>query len=221
MANQITTLRLALLFVLVAIVYAAPAAWQVAPPLLLVIVFALDGLDGFVARNRHEVSRFGAMYDIAADRVVENVLWVVATHLSYTPVWVPIVFITRGFVVDLIRAQTPGTLHAPFGVFHSAAGRWITESRFVRILYAVVKAAAFGWILAIHAARELDPDWFKPWTPTVRVVTWALVGLAVGLCLIRAAPVILSALFAKSRRGDRAPETIESRLQEVSPGAND
>ena len=103
MANLITTIRFALLFVLVASAYFATATWQLLNAPLLLLIIALDGVDGYVARRRGETSAFGAIFDIAVDRVVENVLWVVLAHLDLVPVWVAIVFITRGSIVDSIR----------------------------------------------------------------------------------------------------------------------
>ena len=45
-------------------------------------VIGLDGVDGYVARKRNETSVFGSIFDIAIDRVVENVLWVVLADLG-------------------------------------------------------------------------------------------------------------------------------------------
>src|SRR4029078_3138995 len=102
MANLITLSRLLLLFVVVAIAY-APSSWlKLIDIPLLIFVFVTDGLDGHVARKRGEASQFGAMFDISVDRIVELSLWVVFTHLDLVSVWVPLVFVVRGSIVDVI-----------------------------------------------------------------------------------------------------------------------
>ena len=88
MANLITLGRFILLIVLVILAYAPNPKLQLINCPLLVIVFILDGVDGYVARKRKEESLFGAIFDIAIDRVVENVLWVVLVDLRIIPVWV-------------------------------------------------------------------------------------------------------------------------------------
>ena len=100
MANLITLSRFLLLFLLVASAYSAPPVWQLGNAPLLFLIIALDGVDGYVARKRNETSVFGSIFDIAIDRVVENVLWVVLADLGLVPIWVAIVFITRSSIVD-------------------------------------------------------------------------------------------------------------------------
>ena len=72
MANLITLSRLLLLIVVVVIAYQPEHPWwQLANVPLLIFLFVTDGLDGYVARKRGEASVFGAMFDIAGDRIVE------------------------------------------------------------------------------------------------------------------------------------------------------
>lgn len=200
MANRITTLRLLLLFALVVLVYELPAAWQLVNAPLLVLIFVLDGVDGYVARRWREVTTFGALYDIAVDRVIENALWIVFTHLGYVSVWVPIVFVTRGFVVDVIRSHAGRRGQTPFSMMRTALGRWLVASRFMRAAYAAVKAAAFAWILVLRPVPELMPATWSAWSGLLDGVTQALVWLATGLCLVRGVPVVVDFLAAEHGR---------------------
>ncbi|MGH6915375.1 MAG: CDP-alcohol phosphatidyltransferase family protein, partial [Geminicoccales bacterium] len=105
MANLITLSRLLLLMVVVLIAY-QPYSWcHVLNVALLILVFVSDGLDGYIARKRNEESVFGAMFDIASDRIAELTMWIVLVDLGMVPVWVPLVFIVRGTIVDTIRAN--------------------------------------------------------------------------------------------------------------------
>jgi CDP-diacylglycerol---glycerol-3-phosphate 3-phosphatidyltransferase len=191
MANLITTLRLLLLFVLVWMAYTAPPAWQVWNAPLLVLVFLLDGLDGWVARVRHEESVFGAIYDIAADRVVENVLWLVLADLGLVPIWVAIVFITRGILVDAIRSVGASQGRTPFSLTRSGFGHFLVGGRLMRVLYAALKAAAFGWIFLLQPWPALHPVFWTEWSPVLTRITDVLVYSAVTLCLLRGLPVLI------------------------------
>ncbi len=190
MANLITLTRLLLLFVLVGMLYLAPPAWQLLDMPLLVLIIALDGLDGWVARRRGEASVFGSVFDIAADRVVENVLWIVLADLDLVPVWVALVFVVRGLLVDSIRCHGAGRGETPFGMLRSPWGRFLVAGRFMRGLYGAVKAVAFGWILLLQPWPALFPELWARWGESLQAVTDALILLAVALCLLRAAPVV-------------------------------
>lgn len=198
MANLVTTIRLLLLFVLVVMAYQAPPLWQLANVFLVALIFALDGLDGHIARKRGEASLFGAVFDIAADRVVENVLWLVLTHLGFVPVWVGIVFITRSFLVDSIRSHGASLGKTPFGMMHSRVGRFLVAGRGMRVAYALAKALAFGWIFLVQPWPALFPQFWATWASVVTTVTQALVLIAVALCIVRGVPVL--AEFALTER---------------------
>ncbi len=195
MANAITLARLALLFVLVGMAYWASPQWQLLDPPLLLLVISLDGLDGWVARRRGETSMFGAVFDIAADRVVEAVLWLVLADLGLVPIWVAILFVTRGVLVDSIRYAR---VAAGGGVFDmaSAIGRFLVAGRFMRGFYGALKAVAFGWLLALQPWPHLHAASWLEWAPVIAPVTTALVYGCVALCLLRGVPVI--AEFAQS-----------------------
>jgi CDP-diacylglycerol--glycerol-3-phosphate 3-phosphatidyltransferase len=191
MANAITVVRLLLLFLLVALAYWATPRWQLLNAPLLLLIIALDGLDGYVARMRGESSAFGALFDIAVDRVVENVLWVVLAHLGWIPIWVAVVFIARGAIVDSIRYAGMAKGETPYGAMRSALGRFLVSSRFMRGFYGALKAATFGWVFLLQPWPVLDPALWSAWREPVTVVTHVLVLASVAVCLLRGAPVVV------------------------------
>ncbi|WP_119462446.1 CDP-alcohol phosphatidyltransferase family protein [Rhodospirillaceae bacterium SYSU D60014] len=195
MANLITTIRFALLFVLVASAYFAAAKWQLLNAPLLLLIIALDGVDGYVARRRGEASAFGAIFDIAVDRVVENVLWVVLAHLDLVPVWVAIVFITRGSIVDSIRYAAISGGKTAFGMMQSPLGRFLVAGRFMRGSYGAVKAVTFGWIFLVQPWPRLDPELWAAWSLPIETVTMTLVYASTAICVIRGVPVIAEFLM--------------------------
>ncbi|HVY67022.1 MAG TPA: CDP-alcohol phosphatidyltransferase family protein [Gammaproteobacteria bacterium] len=201
MANLVTLSRLLLLIVVVALSYVPPTPWQLANFFLIILIFVTDGLDGYVARKRNETSLFGALFDIAGDRIVELTLWIVAADTDLVRAWVPLVFIWRGVIVDTIRSSNAVAQGmAPFALMRSRFGKFIVASRFVRVLYAVVKAAAFaGLALQRPLPRYLPELWaYVEWPLTT--LTYFFVDFAVVLCIARGVPVV--AEFVYSQKND-------------------
>lgn len=196
MANMITSLRFMLLFLLVAMIYLAPAPWQLLDPVLLILIIALDGVDGYVARRRGESTLFGSVYDIAVDRIVESTLWIVLADVGLVPLWVALVFITRGVLVDSIRGQAAAHGVGAFEMMRSPLGRFLVAGRLMRGVYGVVKAIAFGWILLFQPVAALWPGWWGEWAGPVQAVTAALVYIGVALCLVRGVPVVVEFYLA-------------------------
>jgi CDP-diacylglycerol--glycerol-3-phosphate 3-phosphatidyltransferase len=199
MANLVTLSRLVLLLVAVWLFYLPPSPWAFANFFLIIFIFVSDGLDGYVARKRNETSLFGALFDIAGDRIVELTLWIVTSDIGLVPIFVPLVFIIRGVIVDTIRssnAVAEGV--APFALMRSPLGKFLVASKFVRILYAVIKGAAFAGLALQAAFPVLLPEiWaYVGWLWTA--LTYLCVYLAVALCVVRGAPVVTE--FVRAQR---------------------
>lgn len=208
MANVITLTRLLMVFPLVAMIYWASPRWLwFAPPLLLLII-ALDGLDGYVARKRLETSVFGSIFDIAADRVIEYVLWTVLGHVGLVPMWVALVFIIRGTLVDSIRYAAIAGGQTAFGMMNSRLGRFLVASRTMRGFYGGLKAVTFAWLLAKAPLAHFDPQLWATADQTVAVITGVLVYSTVGLCLLRGLPVLFE--FALRHRVFGARESAQT-----------
>lgn len=197
MANLITLSRFLLLFLLVAMVYWAPPLWQLADAPLLVVIIALDGLDGYVARVRGEASVFGSIFDIAVDRIVENVLWIVLGHIGLVPMWVAILFIVRGGVVDSIRYAAISAGDSAYSMMQSPWGQALVAGRFMRGLYGAVKAVTFGWVLLFQPLPHLDAATWQAWQGTIEAVSMTLILASVVLCLLRGIPVVAEFVIAE------------------------
>ena len=188
-ANVITLSRLPLLLLVVILLY-LPWAWaRFGALFLLPVLYLLDWFDGYVARQKNQVTDLGSVLDIALDRVVENVLWVVFAHQGRVPVWIPILFIVRSFVVDGMRGYALSRGLSAFGMMHSPWGRFLVASRFMRGLYGLAKGLAFGLLAFTSALQTLGGRapaeyawafWAEP----------IVVYLTVGLCVLRGVPVL-------------------------------
>lgn len=197
MANCITAARCLLLLVVVLISYSGIPALQLINAPLVIVMVSLDGLDGYVARKRGEESVFGATFDIAADRIVENVLWVVLAHQGFIGVWVPLLFIVRGDLVDAIRSHGAAQGTAAFDMLQSPLARFLVGGRFMRGFYATLKAITFAWILLWQPFPALLPELWAQWSDVIAQISLILVIASAALCVIRGLPVIAEFSMSK------------------------
>jgi CDP-diacylglycerol--glycerol-3-phosphate 3-phosphatidyltransferase len=194
MANAITLSRVPLLLLAVVLLYLDRPWLQIAAAALLVLLIILDSIDGLVARRRQEVGMVGSKLDIAVDRVVEFVMWVVFAHLRLISVAIPIIVIVRGTMVDAIRSFSLVWGQTSFGMMQTTWGKWLVGSAPMRTGYAVAKAVAFC-LLALSLglmglwAGTPRASWAEGIWVFAVVVSW----IATALCLIRGAPVLLEA----------------------------
>ena len=189
-ANIITLSRVPLLICVVVLLY-LPWAWpRFAALVLLPVLFLMDWFDGYVARSKNQVSDLGSVLDIAIDRVVENVLWLVFAHQGKVPVWVPILFIIRSFVIDGLRSYALSRGFSAFGMMKSGLGAFLVASRFMRGLYGLSKGAAFVALTLGSAITALGPESAAQFQ-TVRWAEVFLVYLSSVLCLTRGLPVLV------------------------------
>lgn len=189
MANFITIFRVFLMFIGVYLIMTQidnsnAYIWAL---ILTILAFALDGVDGYLARKLHEESKLGALLDIMSDRIVENTYWIVFAVMNWLPAWFALVALTRGFVTDTIRSAAMEKGLTPFGMQKNPVCKWITGSKFMRITYAVAKVLAFIVIIASQI-----PCLEAYSGPTYRFGYWLAI-VAIVLCVVRGLPVVIEA----------------------------
>jgi len=169
MANLITLGRIVLLFATVGLIYLGQAWAVLVAAGLTLVVFVSDALDGYVARKRGRADMTGAVFDIAGDRVVENVYWVVCAHLNLITIWAPLVMLVRSFAVDAVRSLALAQGKTAFGektMMESRLGLWLSASRLHRALYGGAKVVAFVYLIAQYGLllwATQDPARFEGW----------------------------------------------------------
>jgi CDP-diacylglycerol--glycerol-3-phosphate 3-phosphatidyltransferase len=160
----------------------------IAAPLILVLI-AMDSIDGLIARRRGETSLLGSVLDIAADRTVEFLLWIVFADLDMISIVVPLIVLTRGVFVDSVRSVAPARGLKPFELMRSSVGKFLVQSPWLRTPYALVKAFAFALLALSQGLQAMG----SAWADTVNGVAQGAVWLALLFCLARGLPVLIEA----------------------------
>ena len=190
MANIITVARFPLLFIYLGILYYGNQTLMFWNVLLIFIIFNLDSLDGWVARKLNEASLLGSVLDIATDRTLEYVLWVVYAHLGLIPVLVPIIVIIRGTSVDAVRSVRMKSGLSAFDQIQSPLSKFLVSSRFMRAFYGIAKGAAACFLTLALALQSSSGPWSNLVYQTGLILTW----ISVCLCLIRGLPVLIEGI---------------------------
>ncbi len=201
MANAITLSRLLWLALAILLLLQANATARLVAAGLIILVIALDGIDGIVARAWDEVSDLGSVLDIAVDRVVEQALWVVYAYLGLVPLWAPIIVIARGVMTDALRSYVLAKGETAFGMMQSRWGQILVSNRPMRALYGIAKTVAFVYLALLAAAHVAWPGTPQAaWLPALDNLAWWLTLFVVGLTVLRGIPVFIEArrFFATS-----------------------
>jgi CDP-diacylglycerol---glycerol-3-phosphate 3-phosphatidyltransferase len=192
--NWITISRFPLLLITVLTLYYGPPEVRLAGVAILFLGLMLDSVDGIVARRTAQISLFGSVLDIAADRTYELVLWVCFADLGMIPLAIPLVIIARTTLTDAFRSIGVGQGTAPFAQHRTALGRFLVGSSWMRTGYSVTKITTFCGLALAHAFAG-----FPEITQAGRVVPLmtglrGLAWLAVLFCVFRGLPVIVGSL---------------------------
>ena len=190
MANFISIFRIFVMFFAAYLIYSfqgnfAAYVWAL---ILTIVAFALDGVDGYVARKLHEESKLGALLDIMGDRIVENTYWILFAVMGWISILFPLIAITRGFITDTIRSAAMEKGLTPFGMQVNPICKFITGSKFMRITYAVAKVLAFIVLVAANIPNI-------PYSEIIFQTGYWLAVIAIVFCVVRGLPVLIEAKY--------------------------
>jgi CDP-diacylglycerol--glycerol-3-phosphate 3-phosphatidyltransferase len=136
LANKLTILRIILVpvflfFIAINIPYGTIIATAV-----FVIAALTDTLDGYIARSRNQVTKFGKFMDPLADKLLVTAALVSLVEMKALSTWVVMIIIAREFAITGLRAVA-----ASEGIV-IAASRWgkaKTITQIVAIIAALLK----------------------------------------------------------------------------------
>jgi CDP-diacylglycerol---glycerol-3-phosphate 3-phosphatidyltransferase len=195
-ANVITLGRIILVFVNLWF-FTLGFPFKAAATFLTIVVIYLDSLDGYIARRLGTASDFGALLDIAGDRIVENAYWIFFAWLDLFSFWIPIIIVARGFLIDLIRTVAFAKGQMPFGKrthLKSKIARFVCSSRFSRGLYGVTKVVVFVWLggylTLLAAIKKYGISLPGIYIKLARDGGLVLVYITLVMCVLRGIPVL-------------------------------
>jgi CDP-diacylglycerol---glycerol-3-phosphate 3-phosphatidyltransferase len=194
--NIVSIIRVVLVFLTIGF-FTLNANFAIVAFFLTIIVIYMDSLDGYLARKLNVASDFGALLDIAGDRIVENTFWIFFAAHGDISFWIPIIIVTRGFLVDMVRSIAFSEGKTPFGektMMRSKITRFLVASPFSRSSYAINKVLAFCWLGGLIAiTKGIDVDY---WTisnsilDTLNILGQVFAYLALIFCILRGLPVL-------------------------------
>ena len=158
--NSITMSRIASIPLLVWVLSSAfpwqgfHGAQEIAASVLFIMASITDGLDGYLARRRGQVTTMGMLLDPLADKLMVSAAFIVL--VAYTPnivpPWIAIVVIGREFLVSGLRsiASTEG-----FTIQASEIGKLKTVIQIVSVVACILAHRwnywnLFGFTLGVH-----------------------------------------------------------------------
>lgn len=186
-ANIVSIARVFVAFAAIGLLYNKTTEAYILSFILTAIAFAMDGVDGYLARKYGQASPLGSVMDILCDRIVEASYWIAFAVFGWLSIIFPLVCVTRAFTTDGIRSVALSQGMTAFGdksMQSTAWGKFICSSKFMRISYAVAKVAAF--MLLIVAYTPCDKWDLMKVEPVAVILAW----IAIIFCVVRAVPVV-------------------------------
>ena len=180
--NVLTMLRIVAVPVIVVALLGESSGGDVIAAIVFALAAFTDGLDGYIARRRKQVTTFGKLMDPLADKLLITAALISLVSLDRLAAWVAMVIIAREFAITGLRA-----LAAEQGVVIAAS--WLGK----------VKTAL--QVAAVFALIAIDP------TPTSVDV---LVYVAVAVTLISGADYFIG--LRRRLEGERPDEESTSAV---------
>ena len=136
---------------------------------IFILLAATDGLDGYLARSRGEITNLGKFMDPLADKILVAAALLALIELGVLPSWVALVILCREFIVSGIRMVA-----ASQGVVIAASwyGKAKTVTQIIAIVLFIIKDSAqvttFSEVLSNH----------------LYLISWAVMFVAIILTIV-------------------------------------
>ncbi|NPA76506.1 MAG: CDP-alcohol phosphatidyltransferase family protein [Candidatus Diapherotrites archaeon] len=140
--DWVSAFRTAIVFFVAVLVYYSAGPWWLVIG-ILALAFALDFVDGLLARSFDWSTVHGSLLDVVGDRITEIVLWLTFLYLRMVPLWAPIIILSRAVITDAIRAKAAAHGSSVYGMISTKIGAALVKSRWSRGLYGGSKAIFF------------------------------------------------------------------------------
>lgn len=136
LANKLTIIRIILVPVFLVFITVKDIPYGTLIAIGIFILAALtDKLDGYIARSRNQITRFGKFIDPLADKLLVTAALVSLVEFHIIPSWVAMIIIAREFAVTGLRA-----IAAAEGIVIAASkwGKAKTVVQIIAIIFALI-----------------------------------------------------------------------------------
>lgn len=181
-ANIVTLVRIILIPVFVVVLLSPWPQWvpghvhvEIFQPWIAAVVFALlaatDGVDGYLARSRNQVTDFGKFIDPLADKILVCAALLALIELGSIPSWIVLIIIAREFIVSGLRM-----LAASNGVVIAAAwpGKVKTVLQILAIICFIVKNS---FLIEIQGGWFTTCFYYFSWTLMITAVVMTVISM--------------------------------------------
>ena len=170
---------------------------------IFILLAATDGLDGYLARSRGEVTNFGKFIDPLADKILVAAALLALIELGVLPSWVALVILTREFIVSGIRMVA-----AIQGVVIAAS--WYGKAKTVFQIIAIVLFLLKDSLTFTTAAGAFtNPMFVLSWT--VMVIALVLTVMSMLDYLVKARHLLKGSAGAKTAKA-AAPSAAPTEI---------
>ena len=170
---------------------------------IFILLAATDGLDGYLARSRGEVTNFGKFIDPLADKILVAAALLALIELGVLPSWVALVILTREFIVSGIRMVA-----ASQGVVIAAS--WYGKAKTVFQIIAIVLFLLKDSLTFTTAAGAFtNPMFVLSWT--VMVIALILTVMSMLDYLVKARHLLKGSAGAKTAKA-AAPSAAPTEI---------
>lgn len=136
LANKITILRIILVPIFLFILAIKVKYGTLIATVVFIIAALTDTLDGYIARSRNQVTKFGKFLDPLADKLIVTAALISLVEMKKLPTWVVMIIIAREFAITGLRAVA-----ASEGVIIAASkwGKAKTVTQIIAIVAALIE----------------------------------------------------------------------------------
>ncbi|MBC9785759.1 CDP-diacylglycerol--glycerol-3-phosphate 3-phosphatidyltransferase [Heliobacillus mobilis] len=139
LANKVTLTRILFvpLFMIILLIPEVPYRQYLAA-FIFILAASTDGLDGYIARSRKQITRFGTFLDPLADKLLVSAALISLVELGKISAWVAVIIIGREFAVTGLRTILAAEGHT---VAASKLGKLKTVFQIVTIVVILIDEA--------------------------------------------------------------------------------
>lgn len=141
--NLVTLSRILLVPLFAYLCLRFPAGLNIPAVAVFLLAALTDGLDGYLARSRKEVTRFGQLIDPIADKLLITAALLALIELGQVSTWAGLIILAREFSVSGLR------------MLAAAEGRVIAASKLGKLKTVTQIAAVTAFLLGISWAPVL------------------------------------------------------------------